>query len=51
MEDLVELTQDELVNTEGGSLTAMSIVIGLCGFGAGVIIGAAVAYALYYALK
>jgi lactobin A/cerein 7B family class IIb bacteriocin len=48
---LTELTNDELMNIDGGVAAAVGVAIALGGFAAGVIIGAAAAYGTYCLIK
>jgi lactobin A/cerein 7B family class IIb bacteriocin len=45
--ELKELSNDELMNIDGGIPAAAGVAIAIGGFAAGVIIGAAVAYGTY----
>jgi F0F1-type ATP synthase membrane subunit c/vacuolar-type H+-ATPase subunit K len=48
---MTELSYAEMQETDGGSLTAAGVAVGLLGFGAGVVIGFAVVAAVYYCVK
>ncbi len=51
MYKLEELTIEEMVDTNGGSLTAAAVGAGLLGFGAGLIIGVVVVAGVIYLMK
>lgn len=46
-----ELSFEEMQTVEGGSITAGAVVAGLCGFGAGAVIGFAVIGGIIYVAK